>query len=388
MNAPKVASIVLVAIISLTILNFLLKYYTYFVLVVAAHKSAGEDPTNVAGGDDSAPVPHPHELFVPFLTFIPSVSPVLMRPWVLVTAGFVEDSFLLLGPTVLAVFYLGSYLEGKWGLQEFLRFFIVVLVGSNVTLYLFYSFKTAILGAGTSVPPVVISSMAIVMALLVAVKQRISGHYVIFLKGSLRIKVTYFPFILLVSVGVLFLISESYRVTWLLCVVGFIFSWIYLRYFKASSNERQSYLLPFTLRRPGVSPAPLATGPALSFDNNFSKGDRSDQFALATFFPGPVGSLVQVASNYVFRFMIKRQWVDPKDYTSFDEDDNSREEVGSLQSKLFSLSTLKGAGEVSPIPNAGNTLKSILGWFTSDKQNIDIKNSMDKRRKLAIRGLE
>lgn len=385
MTAGKVASILLVAIVSLTILNFLLKYYTYFVLVVAAHKSASQE----SGQDDSGAVPHPHELFVPFLTFIPTVSPVIMRPWVIVTAGLIEDSLVLLGFTLMAVFNLGRFLEGMWGLKEFLRFVVVVLVLSNLAVYLYYWLKTAAFGAGNSVPPVVISGMAIVMALLVAVKQRISDHYVILFRGSLRIKVTYLPFILLVLVFFLYLVSENYRITLLLSVFGFVVSWVHLRYFKASSNERQSYLLPFTLRRAsvaGVPPVPLTT-PALTFDNNLSKGDRSDLFALATFFPGPISPLVLLVSNSVFRFMIKRQWVDPKDYTSYDDGENSQDDLGSVQSKLFSLSALKGAEDVSPIPSAGNAFNKILAWFTT-KESVDIKDSMDKRRKLAIRELD
>lgn len=383
MTAGKVASILLVAIVSLTILNSLLKYYTYFVLVVAAHKSASQDSDQ----EDSGAVPHPHELYVPFLTFIPTLSPLLVRPWVLVTAGLIEDSLVLLGFTLMAVFNLGRFLEGLWGLQEFLRFVMTVLVLSNLAIYLYYSFKTAIFGAGTAVPPVVISGVAVVMALLVAVKQRISDHYVILFRGSLRIKVTYLPFILLVALGFLYVVSDNYKITWLLALVGFATSWVYLRYFKSSSNERQSYLLPFTLRRAnaGVPPVPLAA-PTLTFDNNLSRGDRSDLFALATFFPGPIASVVLLVSNGVFRFMIKRKWVDPKDYTSYDGD-TTLDDVGSVQSKLFSLSALKGAEDVSPIPNAGNAFNTILAWFTT-KESVDIKDSMDKRRKLAIRELD
>lgn len=384
MNAPKVASILLVAIISLTILNFLLKYYTYFVLVVAAHQSQ-ED--TAAADDGSGPVPHPHELYVPFLTFIPAISPVIFRPWVLLTAGLIEDSFLLLGPTVLAVFYLGGFLESKWGVEECLRFVLVVLVGSNFALYLYYSVCAFVLGAARVDPPVIILSTAVVMALLVAVKQRILGHYVILFKGGLRIKVTYLPFLALLGLFLLLLLSDNYRVTWLLSLVGFAVSWTYLRYFKGSSNERQSYLLPFTLRRPGPSPAPLAPGPALAFNNTLTRGDRSDQFALATFFPRPLASVVQMVSNYTFRFMIKRQWVDAKDYTSFDEE-VSYDEVNTLLLKLFSLSTLKGAGEVAPIPHAESTIRIVLEWFKGSKRNVDIKDSMDKRRKLAIRELD
>lgn len=391
MNTPKVASILLVALITLTLLNFVLKYYTYFVMVVSAHKS-GDEITPIA--QESGQVPHPHELYVPFLTFIPTVSPVLFRPWVIVTASFVEENFLSLAPSVLLLFYLGWFLEAKWGLQEFLKFVMLIVVLSNVLVYLFYCVRAL---AGTdSVPPVVVSSMAICMGLLVAVKQRIAGHYVIFFKGNLRIKVTYIPFFLLLACAFASLISADYCISFLLALAGFFSSWTYLRLFKVASNERQSYLLPYSNMRkrahknsePPLPGIPVPGPPSgIAFEDSTTRGDRSELFALHTFFPGPVALFVKLFSSMVFRFAVKHHWLDAKDFSGLDED-APYEDLNTLQSKLFSLSPLKGAGEVSAIPDAGTKLTKLWSWLSSGNKSVGIKSSMDKRRKLAIRELE
>lgn len=381
MNAPKVASICSVALILLSLLNFVFKYYTYLVLVVSAHKAPEEQETES--------VPHPHDLFVPFLAFIPTVSPVVLRPWVLVTAAFIDESVLLLAPSVLLLFYLGKYLELKWGLPDFLKFVAIVAVGSNVTVYLHYTLKALLLGPAAAHPPVVVSSIAVVMALLVAVKQRISNHYMIFFKGNLRIKVTYFPFLLTLLMALAWLISDDFRVSFALSSVGFTISWLYLRYFKASSNERQSYLLPFSQRR-AASSRPQGSG-QITFDNSQSRGDRSELFSLYTFFPSPLSYVVKLLGNYAFLFMVRQKWVEPKDYTADDDEENTpREEVSTVQSKLFSLSPLKGAaGNVSAIPNADVKLKGLWSWLSLPRTaSLGIKSSMDKRRKLAIKELE
>lgn len=371
MTPAKATSILLVALVSLTLLNFILKYYTYFVLVVAAHKS-GDDLVT----EDPGEVPHPHELFVPFLTFIPTRSPVLSRPWVLVTSSFVQESFIGSAPSILVFFYLGSFLEAKWGASEFVCFVMTVVLLSNTAVYCWYWIKK-ILGS-SSVPPVVISSLAIIMALLVATKQRIANHYMILFRGSVRIKVTYLPFLLLVSTMLASLLWEDFRILVLLAITGWASSWTYLRYFKLASNERQSYMLPYANKRSKAD----STG--LAFEDSTLRGDRSELFALHTFFPGPLALIVKVCSNVVFHFMVKHHYLDPKDYAG-PEDDGENEDINSLQSKLFSLSLLKGAGDVSPLKSS--KLSSMWAWISQPKRE-GIKTSMDKRRMLAIRELE
>lgn len=417
MKVPKVTSILLVVLVSLTMLNFILKYYTYFVLIVLSSKHSASEVNSIA--QETGEVPHPHELFVPLLTFIPSRSPVFLRPWVLITSSFIEENFVGLTMSFMLFFYLGKYLENMWGSKELTKFVFANVIVANVTLYFYYVLKSFVISEQTmEVPPVVISAMAVNMGLFVAIKQRISNHYFIFFKGNLRVKVTFLPFILLVLCFLLLLISEEFYISFLLSFLGFVISWTYLRFFKAGTNDRQSYLLPFALNRKRSSknkyklhptgPENLTVGSSsalgqvpssastnLQIDSSYIKGDRSEQFSLYTFFPAPLSFVVKMVSSVVFNTLVHYHFLNSKDFATIDVDDDDNlqmEDVNNLQTTLFDLSPLKGAENVSAIPHAGSSIKKVWDWFSSSKSQstkpFSIKSSMDKRRKLALKELE
>lgn len=379
MKVPKVTSIVLVVLVSLTFLNFILKYYTYFFLIVSSSKS-GTDSNNIA--QETGEVPHPHELYVPLLTFIPTKSLVITRPWVIVTSGFIEENFFGLALSVLLVFYLGKYIENMWGSKEFSRFIAVNVVLTNLAVYFYYTLKSWFMELD-EVPPVVLSAMAINMGLLVSIKQRIGNHYIILFKGNLRVKVKFLPFIVIVACFILQLFSEEFKISWILSCFGVVISWSYLRFFKSGTNESKSYLLPFYGKR-------TKKMESLHIDNGSIKGDRSEGFAFYTFFPYPLSSLIKFVSLLIFNYLVKHGYLDPKDFGSPEEDDVDyvQEDINNLQSQFIGLSTLKGAGNVSTVPQASATLHRFWNWLTKSAAKSSIKSSMDKRRKLALRELE
>lgn len=421
MKLPRVTSILLVVLVSLTFLNFILKYYTYFVLIVSSSKSSIDEVNSIA--QETGEVPHPHELYVPLLTFIPTKSPVLTRPWVLVTNSFIEETVAGLVINFMLFFYLGKYLENMWGSREYVNFIITIVLISNSTIYLYHTIRFLLFGESSEVPPVVMSSMAINMGLFVAIKQRISNHYLLFFKGNLRIKIAYLPFILLVSLTFLSFLDEDFKISLQLSVLGFIISWVYLRFFKVGTNDRQSYLLPFALNRkrsnknkfkvklppkstlttsssssnptPEVVP-PKPTPATLQLDNSSLKGDRSEQFSLYTFFPYPLSILVKLAGEIVFNTLVRYELLNKKDFITFEDEEDPYlfDDVDNLQSNLFGLSPLTGAqGDISAFPNATSKLKKVWNWISSNSlkassNGLGLKTSMDKRRKLALRELE
>ncbi|KAG7660698.1 uncharacterized protein J8A68_005815 [[Candida] subhashii] len=434
MKVPKVTSIILVILLTLTFLNFALKYYTYFVLMVSSTKKGTTSTSSVNEQQTGVEVPHPHELFVPLLTFIPSKSPVLLRPWVIITSSFIEEHFIGLFRSFLLIFYLGKYLENIWGAKEFTKFIMVNVIITNLILYGYYTGKSLLIDTSNNVPPVVISAMAINMGLFVAIKQRIPNHFFIFFKGNFRIKVRYVPFIAFVVSFILQLLSEQFYIEYLMSIIGFIISWSYLRFFKSGANERQSYILPYSLsnrnrstrkKSPSIStssPGPqigsssysghhseyhpiitdatatLSSTPPITFQvvdtNNSAKGDRSEQFSIYTFFPYPISFIIKILSNIIVKSLIHYQLLDANTFDNTidgdeDEDDPAYDDVSNLKTNLFGLSQLKGAaGEVSAIPHSN--LKKIWNWVISKPNGVDmgIKTSMDKRRKLALKELE
>ncbi|CAH2352837.1 hypothetical protein CLIB1423_08S02212 [[Candida] railenensis] len=443
MKVPKITGIVSVVLISLTFLNFVLKSYTYFVFIIHSPHSVdsqldleGESPLAdaISNGiaQETGDEHHPQTLFVPLLTFIPTRSPVLTRPWVLLTSGFVHEGLVGFTAALVLVFYLGKYVENLWGSREYLQFVLTNIISSNIVIYIGYSFYVHLWQPELFVPPVIHGSMPMVMGLLIAVKQRISNHYIIFFQGNVRIKVTYLPFFVLVVSYGFSRFNDDIVVTFLHSLITFFVAWSYIRFFKNGSNERQFYLLPFAInkRRSGrrlrsnsSNRTSTTSGSSSVHTSNKADGgnslnlmnggnlantlgDRSVQFSLYTFFPFPISVLVNLLSTAVFKLLVKHNLIDSNAFAEFDNEDDEESafgvpdasnsfiidqinDVNSLQSGLFDLSPLKGAHQsVSTLPNTSSKLKSAWNWISSSKSIPGINNNMDKRRKLAMREFE
>lgn len=444
MKVPKTTSIVLVVLSSLTFLNFILKYYTYFVLIASSTKAQQEQQQQQQQGQqgehhhipelaqETGEIPHPHELFVPLLTFIPTKSPVLTRPWVLLTSGFIEENFIELFISFILIFYLGKYLETIWGSKEFSKFIIINVLISNLIIYIYYNLKSFIVELTDEyLPPVILSSMSINIGLIIAMKQRIPKHYLIFFKGNLRIKVTYLPFLTILLTWILSLLSEEFYILFVMSIVGFMVSWTYLRFFKTGANERQLYILPFALTHKrknrfntttsvnnndghildsslASSSNSINNNNGFSLDDDTVKGDRSEQFALYTFFPYPLSIPIKFIANFIFEILVDHKLLNRRDFKNYDneEEDNTSnvnvnhvrgisnryEDVDKLKNNLFGLSALNGAQLVSTISMA-SSMKKFWDWIiptTNSKSHeaSNIKINMDRRRKLALKEIE
>lgn len=268
-----------------------------------------------------------------------------------------------------------------WGSKEYSRFVVITTVLSNLSVYLYYRFK-GLFVTFTEPPPVVLSTTGICIGLLIALKQRIGNHYLILFKGNLRIKVKFLPILVFILTFLLQLIDEEFKIYFLLTTFGTIISWTYLRFYKSGTNDSKSYLLPFY----GKNKKNLEF---IHIDNGSIKGDRSELFSFYTFFPYPFSSIVKILSLLVFNYFVKLGFFNPKDFGS-DEDENDyvQEDINNLQSHFVGLSTLKGAGTVTTVPQASATLHKIWNWLSSSSNNTTpIKSSMDKRRKMALREL-
>lgn len=390
MKVPKITSFLLVALTAMSTLNFVLKSYTYFVLMVSLTKSTAHDVNNIA--EETGEIPHPHELYVPLLTFIPTRSPVFSRIWVLITSCLIEDNFIGFSLSFFTVFYLGRYLENIWGAREYGKFIGIVSILANLLVYLWFNLESRF-SSPKDVPPVVATPMAVIMGFFVAIKQRIPNHYFILFRGNLRLKVKHLPFILMLSCLTLLMLSEEFRILYHLSVYGFILSWSYLRYFRNETNERQSYVLPFLLSRKKSNKKNYKhkrnenkerESSSLHLEATNVKGDRSEQFSLYTFFPVPLSIIIKWVSSAVFNLQVKYNLVDAKNYINY-EDDHLMEDTTNLQSNLFDLSSLNGVEDVSTILNS--PLKTLVNWFHNTTKP-SVKTSMDKRRKQALKQLE
>lgn len=129
--------------------------------------------------------------------------------------------------------------------------------------------------------PVINGSVALQAAFLVAFKQLVPEHTVTIARGFIKIRVKHFPAIFLLAntlSGVIFGTETSLMLAWF----GFLTSWTYLRFYK---------------RQPDLSSA--STG-----DSGGIRGDASETFAFAYFWPDVVHGPVAAISDTVYNALV------------------------------------------------------------------------------------
>lgn len=236
---------------------------------------------------------------VPYLTLIPTQF--IFYPWTLLTATFVEQNIFTVILNAATLFYGGKYLERAWGSREFGKFIIVVALVSNavaVVLYLIwntfdrdhhlrgYDFfshdecTTDCSPADSLSRTPICGGVAIQGAFLVAFKQLVPEHTVSIMRGIVKMRVKHFPalFLLLNTIsGIIFGTDTAAILSWL----GLLVSWTYLRFYKYQPDLS------------GTSTGGLGI-----------KGDASETFAFAGFFPDAVQPAVSFVADKIFDVLV------------------------------------------------------------------------------------
>ncbi|KAI9804801.1 MAG: hypothetical protein M1825_001169 [Sarcosagium campestre] len=215
---------------------------------------------------------------VPYLTIVPQLS--LFYPWVLLTATFVELNVFTLSIAAATIFYGGKYLERAWSSAEFAKFVLIVCVIPNLLTWTTFLIFYAILpGSDFHTYESVCGGFALQAAFLVAFKQLVPEHTVTIAKGVFKIRVKHFP-ALFVLCNVISGVIFGTETAALLSVLGFLTSWVYLRFYKNSSPD-------------------LSTSQPASL-----RGDASETFAFAYFFPDPLHGPVAIASDAIYNVLV------------------------------------------------------------------------------------
>lgn len=118
------------------------------------------------------------------------------------------------------------------------------------------------------------------ISFLVAFSQLVPAHTVTLFKGLLSLRVPRFPLLYIGLIALLCLTPLLSIASFFLAVYGFFVSWTYLRFYKVAFPDLDTSQ-PSTLR-----------------------GDASETFAIAEFFPGPVRPLVAAISTQVFNALV------------------------------------------------------------------------------------
>ncbi|KAF1997749.1 cytochrome c oxidase subunit I [Amniculicola lignicola CBS 123094] len=216
---------------------------------------------------------------VPYLAIVPGSS--VIYPWVFLLATVVEQNVLGLVVTGLTIFYGGRYLERAWGSTEFAKFILFVSMVPNTMSFLLYIFGYLLSKNASTLTTTISGGIAIQAGFLVSFKQLVPEHTVAIAKGVIRMRVKHFPAIFLLA-NTISGIALGTETAMFLAWFGFFTAWVYLRFYRIS---------------PSMSSA--ATG-----DGSIIKGDASDTFAFAFFFPEPIHSPMAALSEQLYNTLV------------------------------------------------------------------------------------
>ncbi|KAI1344035.1 eukaryotic integral membrane protein-domain-containing protein [Xylariaceae sp. FL0016] len=218
------------------------------------------------------------EIVVEWLTLIPQLS--LFYPWTFVTTTLVEQNILTLAIAGATIYNGGKYLERAWSSREFAKFLVVVSLIPNTlcffVLVVFFSLTRNERWTLTTIA----GTIPLQISFLVAFSQLVPAHTVTLFRGVLSMRVPRFPLLYVGLVTVLSLTPLLTSASLFLSIFGLLTSWTYLRFYKT------------------VFPDLDASQPTAM------RGDASETFAFAEFFPGPAKPFVAAFTDQVFNVLV------------------------------------------------------------------------------------
>ncbi|KAH8888325.1 eukaryotic integral membrane protein [Thozetella sp. PMI_491] len=259
-NIPPVTRILLIALVLQSMLSAVIRYRQY---------SAAS------------------EIVIPYLNLVPQLS--LMYPWTFVTTTLVENNVFTLGIACVTLYQGGRYLERAWSGREFAKFLLITSLipntltfGTMIVLFtLTRNEKWTLTTIGGTIP--------LQISFLVAFSQLVPAHTVTLFRGLISLRVPRFPLLYIGLVTVLCLTPLLSSAALFLATYGFVTSWTYLRFYKTVFPDLDASQ-PTSLR-----------------------GDASETFAFAEFFPGPVKPLVASIADSVFNVLVAMRLCVPFD---------------------------------------------------------------------------
>ncbi|KAK7751033.1 hypothetical protein SLS62_007018 [Diatrype stigma] len=218
------------------------------------------------------------EIVVEWLTLVPQLS--LFYPWTFVTTTLVENNIFTLAIAALALYHGGRYLERAWSSREFAKFLLVVsLIPNTLTFLALISFFTVTRNERWTLTTIA-GTIPLQISFLVAFSQLVPAHTVTLFRGVLSMRVPRFPLLYTGIVTILAITPLLTSASLLLTVFGFLTSWTYLRFYKTVF--------------PDLDSSQVAS----------MRGDASETFAFAEFFPGPAKPVVAALSEQIFNVLV------------------------------------------------------------------------------------
>ncbi|GAA6019968.1 hypothetical protein JCM11491_006724 [Sporobolomyces phaffii] len=277
---------------------------------------------------------------VPWLNMVP--ANVAYAPWTLVTSSFTETNLIEFLVSLLTLPLSGRYLERVWGPTELVKFCLFTVVVSNVIMLVVSVVESIALGN----KQLFLYDMsyhgleALQVGFLVAFTQLIPEHQVQMFGGVIKARVKSLPMAYVTFSNVACLLG--YQSPYILIQFGWLVSYLYLRFLK--KNEGSDF-----------------------------RGDRSETFAFANWFPPFVQKYVSILSNFVFGLAVRFNLIQP--WSSVD-----------LESSGGLLSSSAGSGAGGAASSSAAT--TTVGGATYTSVPGGARAEAERRRAMALEALD
>ncbi|ETI27814.1 hypothetical protein G647_00263 [Cladophialophora carrionii CBS 160.54] len=303
-NLPPITRVLLATIVALSFLYNIARWR------LSSNSPSREDPSG------TSPSPPPT---VPYLALVPSQC--IWYPWTFLSATFVEQNILTLLVNGINIFFGGKYLERAWGSRGFVYVILMSSVIPNLIMVVTYITWAALSGNPERALTPITGGISTQAAFLVAFKQLVPEHTVSIYKGMIKMRVKHFPAVFL-ALNTLSGLILGTDVALFLAWYGLITTWTYLRFYK---------------RQPDISGS--------TTDGQGLKGDASETFAFATFFPDVVQPPIAAFCNQIYILLCNLKLCTPfsdEEIASGNEQAAARGEAG-----LPSFNKARGARGIS-----------------------------------------
>ncbi|KAK0704698.1 eukaryotic integral membrane protein-domain-containing protein [Lasiosphaeris hirsuta] len=225
------------------------------------------------------------EIVIPYLNLVPQLS--LIYPWTFLSTTLVESNIFTLTIACLTLFHGGRYLERAWSSRELAKFLLITALVSNVlcfaTMIVLFAFTRNERWTLTTIA----GTIPFQISFLVAFSQLVPAHTVTLFRGLVSLRVPRFPILYMGLVTLLCMTPILTSASFFLANFGFLTSWTYLRFYKPVFPDLETSQ-PSSLR-----------------------GDASETFAFAEFFPGPVRPFVASLADQLFNVLVAMRLCTP-----------------------------------------------------------------------------
>lgn len=246
---------------------------------------------------------------------------------------------LTLFVNLAAIFFGGRYLERAWGSKSFAIAFAVASIIPNLIAAPMYIVWGAIMSNETRSLTPISGGITIQAAFLVAFKQLVPEHTVSIFRGFIKMRVKHFPAVFLIANTISGLVLGTDTAA-IFAWVGLVTFWIYLRFYK-----RQPDLSGTTTSGQGI------------------KGDASETFAFATFFPDKIQPPIAAICDQIFILLCNMKLCVPF----------SEEAIASSNEQVAA----RGEGGLPSLLNQGRGAKGM-----------GKREEAERRRALALKALD